>query len=241
MTFEKWLLCIGKSPKSAKNYLQAIEGSISKWAKSSGIIEGSIVDIGSLNEFVLISERIKKLDAFLKFDVRGRGMYSAALKHYAAYLDELTGQTLSDDIVSIISEPNISETTRSQLINARLGQGKFRKDLLNYWKSCSITGFNNSRLLIASHIKPWRKANNKERLDVNNGLLLLPNYDKAFDLGYITFSNEGKILISNHLEQAEEIAIKKGQSICVSEAHIVYLKFHRDHVFENFIDATGRQ
>jgi hypothetical protein len=241
MTFEQWLICIGKSPKSAKNYLQAIEGSISKWAKNAAIIEDSIINIRDLNEFTLISEKIKVLDSFLSFDVKGKGMYSAAIKHYAAYLDELTGQTLTDDIASIVSEKNISETTRSNLINARLGQGQFRKELLNFWKSCSITSFNNPRFLIASHIKPWRIADNKERLDVNNGLLLLPNHDKAFDLGYISFTNEGKILISDSLEKAEDIGIKKCQSIFIKEEHKFYLKFHRDHVFENFIDATGRQ
>lgn len=38
-----------------------------------------------------------------------------------------------------------------------------------------------------------RYANNQERLDQCNGILLLPNLDKAFDLGYITFTDVGSI------------------------------------------------
>ena len=241
MTFEQWLMCVGKSPKSAKNYSQAISSSINKWAKGAHVIKYSITSIETLNEFVSVSENIKKLSIFLTADAKGNGMYSNAPKHYAAYLDDITGQSLSDDIRSISVEQNISETERAQLMNARLGQGKFRKDLIDYWKRCSVTGVNNLRFLIASHIKPWRKATNRERIDVNNGLLLLPNYDKAFDLGYITFNNEGKILISSYLEQPDGFGIKQDQSVAITEGHRVYLKFHRENVFENFIDATGRQ
>ena len=48
-----------------------------------------------------------------------------------------------------------------------------------------MSGITSTWILIASHIKPWRVSNNNERLDVYNGLLLLPNLDKLFDKGYI--------------------------------------------------------
>jgi hypothetical protein len=54
----------------------------------------------------------------------------------------------------------------------------------------------NSQFLIASHIKPWRVSTNAERLDGENGLLLSPNIDFLFDRGFISFADDGALLIS---------------------------------------------
>jgi HNH endonuclease len=77
----------------------------------------------------------------------------------------------------------------------------------DYWKGCSVTAFPRIDLLVASHIKPWKASNNFERLDVFNGLLLLPNLDRAFELGYISFNEKGTIIISPTLEHPELIGI----------------------------------
>ena len=50
-----------------------------------------------------------------------------------------------------------------------------------------MTGYADTRVLIASHIKPWYRATNEERVNPMNGLILTPNLDKVFDLGLITF------------------------------------------------------
>ena len=88
-------------------------------------------------------------------------------------------------------------TEAEALVKARVGQGKFRNNLIEYWKGCSVTNCKYITILIASHIKPWKDSSNKERLDVYNGLLLLPNIDKLFDKGYISFRDTGKIMISS--------------------------------------------
>ena len=57
-------------------------------------------------------------------------------------------------------------TERDALIRSRIGQGRFRYDLLEMWEGrCCITGLDIDALLRASHIKPWRDSNNAERLD----------------------------------------------------------------------------
>jgi hypothetical protein len=78
-------------------------------------------------------------------------------------LDEL--ETLDD----------LPETERQSVILSRVGQGKFRDQLIAYWKKCAVTEAACIPLLKASHIKPWRNASNEERLDPFNGLLLSPN------------------------------------------------------------------
>jgi 5-methylcytosine-specific restriction protein A len=93
-------------------------------------------------------------------------------------------------------KPNITE--RAGLVLSRVGQGAYRKSIINRWENrCAVTSHSDSRILIASHIHPWRDANADERLDVDNGILLSPTYDALFDRHLITFENSGKIVLSD--------------------------------------------
>lgn len=92
--------------------------------------------------------------------------------------------------------PDLTQTEKNQIVAARIGQGLFRRSLLYECGFCPITGVDDSRFLIASHIKPWRLSNNKERLSAKNGLLFTPTYDKLFDKGFISFTNDKRIIIS---------------------------------------------
>ncbi len=77
---------------------------------------------------------------------------------------------------------SISTTQKQQLIMARVGQGDFRINVQKIESKCRITGLTDKRLLIASHIKPWKVSSNEERLDGHNGLLLSPYIDKLFSI-----------------------------------------------------------
>ena len=72
---------------------------------------------------------------------------------------------------------------------------------------------NEESLLIASHIKPWAVSDSEERIDPNNGFILSPLYDKLFDRGYITFTDDKRVTISNWLSRQvkERIGIKENQ------------------------------
>ena len=66
-----------------------------------------------------------------------------------------------------------------------MGQGQFRKKVLQKYESrCIITGIDNPRLLLASHIKPWAVSSNAERLNSENGLCLSPAYDLTYSNTY---------------------------------------------------------
>ena len=85
---------------------------------------------------------------------------------------------------------------------------------------------------MASHIKPWRDSDNQERLDAYNGLLLIPNYDKMFDKGYISFSTEGKIIISPLLTSNDRKELKLSPDAhlrFIAPQHQKYLEYHREH------------
>ncbi|MCW5876931.1 MAG: HNH endonuclease [Anaerolineales bacterium] len=131
---------------------------------------------------------------------------------------------------------HLSETEKESVIQSRLGQGQFRRQLVALWNGCSVTGFNEYQgVLIASHIKPWRYSSNEERLDKHNGLLLLPNLDKLFDKGFITFSGEGKLLVSKKLGKKTMTALGIQESMSLRKAfpkQQEYLKYHREHIFQ---------
>jgi HNH endonuclease len=101
------------------------------------------------------------------------------------------------DLNDIRRGNDIDATAKKQLIDARRGQGKFRSDLERVWKNeCAVLGCSTRAVLRASHIKPWGKSSDTERLDPNNGLLLAAHLDTLFDRYLITFANNRNIMIS---------------------------------------------
>jgi putative restriction endonuclease len=84
----------------------------------------------------------------------------------------------------------------------RIGQSQFRKEvLLTYGGRCCITSISSPKLLIASHIKPWRDSTPEERVNPNNGLCLNALHDRAFDSGLITVTKDYHIVFSDSLKE----------------------------------------
>jgi hypothetical protein len=147
------------------------------------------------------------------------------------YLEGISPQE-EDFLIKTILDKNLKNTTKEEIINGRVGQGTFKDKLLQLWGGrCSITGA--THLLNASHIKPWAICTNGERLDPFNGFLLSPVYDRAFDEGFITFTDEGNISISSSLEDdVERLGINRNARIeNISPFSLGYLKYHREHLF----------
>lgn len=89
--------------------------------------------------------------------------------------------------------------SREIIAQARIGQGQFRDDVLLAWNgACPVTGLAKPELLIASHILPWSLSNETEKIDPNNGFPFSPAVDKLFDKGYISFDDNGQLLIKSH-------------------------------------------
>jgi hypothetical protein len=129
------------------------------------------------------------------------------------------------------SYQNESPTEREAIIAARRGQGRFRDAVIQLWAGkCAVTKCRALPLLRASHIKPWRDSNNAERLNPYNGLLLTPNLDAAFDLGVVSFADNGRLLISPNInnDQAGLLGLKPNlKLICVFEESRPFLAIHR--------------
>jgi hypothetical protein len=139
--------------------------------------------------------------------------------------------SLLEDIKEIERDPNLRPTERTALILARLGQGQFRSDLIRLWQGCSVTGCRAIEVLRASHIKPWKKCSSRhERLNVFNGLLLMPNLDALFDKALISFDRKGKILISKLLpkEHWQSLKVSTQMKFLIKPQHQPYLRYHRN-------------
>lgn len=131
---------------------------------------------------------------------------------------------------------DLTTTEREILAKGRIGQDRFRADLISYWLTCAVTGFANPSLLRASHIKPWKRGDASERLNTFNGLLLSPTLDACFDAGYISFDDDGNILISRSLsnEDCKILGISADMSLRrIEPAHREFLKYHRENIFKS--------
>lgn len=142
--------------------------------------------------------------------------------------------TYGKDKDSPLIVPKSDKST--EIRNARIGQGRYREQLLEECPFCPITKISDERLLVASHIKPWAVSNDTEKVDPKNGFMLSPLYDKLFDRGFITFTNDRKIIISDWLspQNQRRIGISTGQfvqALPLDEKRSWYLDFHRNSVF----------
>lgn len=155
---------------------------------------------------------------------------------FLTYINGPVDQDANELEIKISSDEMLSSTEREQLILARKGQGRFRKNVESIETACRCTGIDYSGLLIASHIKPWAKcASAQERLDGNNGLLLTPHIDFLFDRGLISFNENGDILFSQVLppNTSGKLGLNAKNVGEFNKNQERYLNYHRKEIFRN--------
>ncbi len=168
-------------------------------------------------------------------------MLSEALTSEVSILDAhsfawmLSTQMGEEKLADVKEYLILSKTERDAIVKARIGQGQFRRNLIDYWATCAVTGCQEHTLLRASHIKPWSKSEVTERLSLYNGLLLSPNLDACFDLGFISFDDSGRVLVSTKLNEKDMSALgisKDMKLFRIDPEHHKYLAYHRENVFK---------
>jgi len=127
----------------------------------------------------------------------------------------------------------LGNTEVERIVKERVGQGYFRRALLDYWSGrCPLTGITDEPLLRASHIVPWAQCrSDEERLDVFNGLLLAAHWDAAFDRGLVSFDDVGRVLIKPELSDnaLKLLASPAAPRILLDDGHREKLSWHREH------------
>jgi putative restriction endonuclease len=163
-------------------------------------------------------------------------------------ITQTVDKTLAEDVAEagIEQRTDIGPTEKLNLVKSRRGQGVYRTNLEQIEKACRVTGVADRRLLRASHIKPWCKCDDLEKLDGFNGLLLSPHIDHLFDGGFISFSDTGEVLLSKALDlsalRAWGLTLPFNVGAFRSE-QCKYLAYHQEHVFEKgrFTGSLSRQ
>lgn len=143
----------------------------------------------------------------------------------------------------IQDDKHLTRTTKRYLIAARIGQGRFRENVEAIEPACRVTGITDPRFLRASHIRPWRDSNNRQRLDGNNGLLLAAHIDHLFDAGFISFTDEGEFIVSMRCPDEILAALGIPRALNVGPfrpEQQAYLHYHRQHVFAHGPRKRGR-
>jgi predicted restriction endonuclease len=183
----------------------------------------------------------------------GNQIYLAPVPH--AMAEVLTGliglpaRAIIDD-VTVIAAPAVSlqdaeaadalkkrtdigATQKIQLVMARRGQGIFRANVGRIEQHCRVTMTSDRIHLVASHIKPWSKSNDEEKLSGYNGLLLSPHIDHLFDRGYLSFEDSGELLVSRKLdpEVLEQWHVDGSTNVgAFNKEQRPFLEYHRDVV-----------
>ena len=88
----------------------------------------------------------------------------------------------------------------------RQGQDRFARQVLaNFDHQCGFCGLDPGELslLRASHIKPWRESDGKERLDFTNGIAACATHDQVFDRLLVTVNGGLKV---HRAPQLDELA-----------------------------------
>ena len=222
--------------------------SIEKYTRAVNTISNDMIELGVINES-LLSMSLTELDLaislilsnkdFIAKNTKGNHMYSNGLKQFRYFvldtIDDVDAKEI-EIVKTIESEKTIKSTEKVALVRSRVGQGDFRKSLIEkYDGKCVVTGVDLTKLLIASHIKPWSVSDNFERLSSENGLLLSANYDRLFDSGLISFKNDGKIIVSSFVNQKNKSILRLNDDMKVdlraNDIMLNNLEYHRDVVF----------
>ncbi|WP_193618287.1 HNH endonuclease [Neisseria mucosa] len=206
------------SSSTTKKYFKVCSNSIEELEQWS---------LNTYNKELTPCRTCKKRGLLVAWYAEIKNLQAASALSLKSDIDEL------EECLTSQTDPE-KRTEIETLIKARLAQGKFRKDVLKLYPSCPLTGLDIEPLLIASHIKPWSKCNNEERLDPSNGLMLAPNIDALFDSGLITFETDGTIKISPKIdpENQERLGIFPDMKLKIRPKSKKYFEYHRNHVFQ---------
>lgn len=174
-------------------------------------------------------------------EVVGLGSSAGAESLRSRMTQALPPPNIHDDLATAAAQLEaLSHTEREQVVLARLGQGRFRADLITaFGGCCGFTELDFAPVLRASHIKPWRDSTNVERLDADNGLLLRADVDALFDSGYITFGVDGELLLAaaipkSSVQALAAIGVYKQRLLsesALTPGRRIFLAYHRATVF----------
>ena len=124
-------------------------------------------------------------------------------------------------------------------VKTRVNQDFFRRMVLaSYENRCALSGIEAPELLVASHIVPWSQKQ-EVRTIPQNGICLNALHDRAFDEGYLTFTDGLEAIYSRDLPPVTREALESfgSRKLRLPSRFIpdpALLAFHRENIFHSF-------
>lgn len=147
---------------------------------------------------------------------------------------------VSDESDELLEPDEFTGETRQAVTEQRIKQHFFRRAVLSsYGGRCCMSGMSESRLLVASHIVPWRE-DKKNRLNPSNGLCLSAIHDRAFDKGLITVNDDFQVIVSDELKRRNDTLLNavflplEGLRVALPERFApnpCFLAWHRTNLY----------
>jgi putative restriction endonuclease len=165
-----------------------------------------------------------------------KGVLNYYFRLFADYFGETNHPYLLQMESEEIIESNLPQEEKKQLMRSRIGQGEYRSKLLSECPFCPITLISDDRLLIASHIKPWSISNDFEKTDPKNGFMLTPTFDRLFDRGFLSFTDDKRTILSPFLSNMTYSKLGISDNRIISHLPISgrenYLDYHRNEILK---------
>lgn len=211
------------------------------WLKNGRKIDVEMIE---LSEPILIDNIFQKIRSYLPekyspFDRNGSGNQGYFYEINSKIFNTILNTDFTNDFydLDILNSPESESTKDIFRLNVRSStwQNYFKNQLFKLWgSSCLVTDIKNENLLIGAHIKPWAKSSDEEKIDPYNGLLLSPNADKLFEIGLISFQDNGSMMIYDkiNLSELKKLGIENKIKIDFKEKNLIYLKYHRENKFK---------
>ena len=167
-------------------------------------------------------------------DLNGKLSYYFRL--FADYFGEVQHPYMLEKEQEQIEETVASKVERTQLYRARVGQGEYRTNVYAECPFCPITLISDDRILTASHIKPWAVSTDFEKTDPKNGFMLTPTFDRLFDRGFLSFTDDKKTILSPFLSSMTYSKLGISDNRIISHLPVNgrehYLEYHRKNIFK---------
>lgn len=161
------------------------------------------------------------------------------IDHFTNLLSKLSDVYLDKDKTLYLSEDDIpddvTELEKRDPYLHRLYKSNLKSESVQLYKKeiCYLEKLDYPSL-VASHIKPFIKSLPNEQYDINNGLLLSRGMDALFDKGYISFNEDGSIILSDRLSNDVKEHLKNYSldTKVLNKQRLKYLAYNRKHVFK---------
>ena len=229
--------------EDVKNRLNSYKQGVLKFNVERVKVKGPRVYINSDNEYydLVRTAGLPKISYLSILKLKSKS--GKILYYYRMFIDyrndivKYESSAEKEQTSIITNNENLSDKKKENLIQARVGQGEYRRKLIEDCQFCPFTYINDERLLIASHIKPWVASNDNEKIDYKNGFALTPTYDRLFDQGYITFQEDKTVIVSPWISPMNQkrLDIYTGKSIPklqLDDKRNKYLVYHRENIYK---------